>query len=140
MVKAITLDETWDYIAECDRDGEDQTIWLLGTIDAVLLAQLEDDLLHFKVGAEEGDTETKLKMNEKNVEVVRHGLKGFTNFTDNGGAEVRYQKRSVTRAGRSVSVMEDATLRRIPAPIIRELAEQILAGNSLTEDEVKNSD
>jgi hypothetical protein len=142
-ITGLTLDETWEY--KCaDDDGDDPTWWILGVIDAVLLAKIEDKLMLFRVGGEQADedgsTETKLKVNERNIEIVRYGLKGYRNFKDAEGKEIPFRTVSAVRSGRNVKIVEDATIRRIPPNVLKELAEQILEGNALSEEEVKNSE
>lgn len=134
----LTLDETWDFT--CKDDKEDPTVWTLGVIDPLLLAQVDDELLEFKVKEGDDTTATKLKMNQRYVEVVRYGLKAVTNFKDAAGEDIPFKTINALRMGASRTLVHDATLKRIPAGTIKELAEEILAKNRLSAGEIKNSD
>ena len=138
-IKALTLDEVEDYVCKLDT-GDEKTIWSIGVIDAVMLAQIEDDLLQFKVKQDSEDTETKLNLNKRNLEVVKHGLKGVTGFKDDTGEDIKLKMTSAVRAGQNVKLVHEQSLRLIPTAILKELAEKILEANNLTEDEVGNSD
>lgn len=145
-ITALTLDEEWTYVSKFDQ-GEDKTIWKLGVIDAALLATIEDSMYEFSVPRNEEGTvdddspaSTKLSIKQRNLAVVRHGLRGFENFKFTDGTEAKFQACSKVRAGHNVKVVEMATINQIPPKIIDELANEILERNSLTGDEAKNSD
>jgi hypothetical protein len=143
MITGLTLDEVIRYTSKFD-EGEKPTIWILGMLDAVLLAQIEDEQLLFSVKeggeGEEASTQTKLKINERNVELVRHGLKGFEVFCDKDGQEIKYETISKPGRRRPVTIVSDRTIKRIPPIVVKELAEKILEINSPSEEEVGNSD
>lgn len=146
VIRAVMLDETWEYVSKFDTaEGEERTIWELGVVDAALLATIEDNMLTYRVdvnaaerGEEDAPAETKLAIKQRNIEVLRHGLRGVRNFVDAAGKDVPFRTVSAVRNGRNVKLVDNSTIRSIPARVVNELAEQILAGNSVTEDEVKN--
>ena len=148
-IKALTFGEQYDYISKLDPgidedNDEKATVWKLGVIDALLLADIEDDAYEFALSDDGGDddapksTTTKLHINRRNVVLVQHGLRGWSNFVDDEGNEVKYKTKSVTRNGRATDVLSDALISLIPPLVIKELAEELLNKNSMTALVVKN--
>lgn len=146
-IKALTFGEQYDYVSKLDpgRDednDEKATVWKLGVIDALLLADIEDDAYEFALSddqaVEEKSTTTKLHINRRNVVLVQHGLKGWENFTDADGNPIKYTSKSIVRNGREAQVVSDKLISLIPPPVIKELAEELLNTNSVSEIVVKN--
>ena len=135
-IKAVDIDASQDYIIKCDKDSKEPTIWKIGNIDSLTLSEIEVT----DVTYDEKNSHTQFKANilGREIELVRNGLKGWSNFNDQEGKPINFTTVSVSRGGKTKLVVSDMALRRIPTFVIKELAEAIRGLNKLTEEEVKN--
>ncbi|RLA87314.1 MAG: hypothetical protein DRG40_00700 [Deltaproteobacteria bacterium] len=135
-IKALRLGETWEYVSKFDPDKENPTVWILGTLDSEVYSLLMDELAVYRVEGGQPEPDMKLNYFERNLRTVQYGLKGWKNFKDEKGKEIPFE---TERRGKHEVVRADL-VRRIPFPVIQELAEEILKANTLTEEEAKNSE
>ncbi len=138
MIMAIDVDSVRDYVCKADRPlpKEEQTVWKIGVIDSVTMAKLDQLDVEFNPDSEEAKVKANLLGRE--LDYVRYGLKGFENFKDKSGAEIKPLINTIARAGESIQIISDKTLKRIPPDIIRELAAAIKNDNKLSDAEIKN--
>ena len=122
MITGISLSETKDFISEADT-GDQKTVWKLGVLDAEVFASLGEF------------TNNPLKMM---LEIVRFGLKGFENFKDSMGNEVKFSTISKSVGPYPYKVVSDNILKIIPSQIINEIGAEILQNSKLGEPEAKN--
>ena len=138
MITAVDIDETRDYVCKADRDNPaaEQTTWKLGAIDSITMGKL--DRMDVEFNPDTQDTKVQANILGREIEFVRHGLKGWANFKDSKGNEVKENFLTVGRVGGSVKQVHDDVLRRIPISVIKELAQAIREQNVLGDAERKN--
>lgn len=134
---AIDPEATIDYSLLSDT-GPDKTVFKLGTIDAFVRAYLDDTHINIR----KGDTVdiNDVAFNHKLLEIVRFGLKGWTNFKDADGKDVPFvtEDIAVPNVGRRMAVSEDS-MKHLSFSWVIELAVKINDHNSLKEADLKNS-
>jgi hypothetical protein len=138
MVMALDIDAVELFVLKSEREKpkEEQTIFELGVIDVVTFA----DLSSIDVAYNEQTKDNKLTVNilGRELEYVKHGLKGWKNFKDKDGKEVTPLFSTVSKGGRLTKVLREESLRLIPGKVIGELAKAIREICELSEDETKN--
>jgi len=117
---------TFDYILIEDRDTEDQSVFQLRSLTVTEEAQVTDRLFAQTPGADE----MSLRVGTQQLEIVRLGLVGWSNFRDSKGLEVTFKKRRAA----GLEVPTDATLDRI-GPWLTEIANAITERGKVTESE-----
>jgi hypothetical protein len=122
MITGINLNETQDFVSKFDS-GEVKTTFKLGAIDSECKPV---------VMANEGQTLETMTM------FVRFGLKGFENFQDSAGKEVKFRTEQKVYRGRAFHVVADSIIKIIPTAVILELGMEIMKIGELTEQERKN--
>lgn len=108
MISGIDLQETVDYSLKDDTDNP--TIWKLGMIPSSMMARIGG------MGDATGI--------EQMLAVVKHGLKGWSNFN------VEYE----AKEGQVLPEVLD----RLPVKVITELGMEILKINKMSGEEEKN--
>jgi hypothetical protein len=121
-ITGISLSETKDFISTSDT-SEPKTIFKLGVLDAEAFASLGEFV------------NNPLKMM---LEIVRFGLKGFENFKDSNGNEVKFSAISKSVSSYNYKVVSDSVLKIIPSHIINEIGAEIMQMSKLGESEAKN--
>lgn len=138
MIKAVDIDAISEYVCKEDRGvtKEEQTVWKIGVLDSLTMA----DISQMDVEFDPGSKEQKVKANiaGRDLDYVRYGLKGWVNFKNTKGEDIKPRFNTLSRGGRAVQILHDECLRQIPTKIIRELAEVILNENEISESEEKN--
>lgn len=138
MVMAIDIDAKREYVIKVERDKDisKQTKWILGVIDAVTLAKIDQ----MDVSYNDSTSETKITANilGRELEFVRYGLKGWENFKDKAGKTVSPRFTTISKAGLASQVLHNDSLCKIPNSVIRELAGEIRKDSALTDEEIKN--
>jgi hypothetical protein len=148
MAIAFDVKETREYILEADRKlpPEQQTIFILGTLDSSLAGHINDASIDFQMNDKGPDREANIQWRRafRQLQLVRFGLKGWSNLFDRQGKEIRFDPKDHTKsyAVSNVGNREGLTDRALDLikPYIRELAKQINEANWLDEEEEKNSD
>ena len=160
---AMTTADTIDYVSDLDpskkktkiaRDisdpskgfiesweiGEGATTFKLRGLDVFMMGKIYDDasVLQGKEGSNEYGIQTKV--NQTNVEAVRHGLVGFKNFKNAKGDDVVFKTQVAVVNGRKYEVVADAIMNMMGVKLIQELAQQIKNISEVTPHEAKNSD
>lgn len=137
MICGVDINEVEDYVIKGDVNSP--TIWKIGVLDSITTAMVDDITTTFEMPeliSTQPKTTLNLKM--KNIEVVRYGLRGFTNFKDKTGNDIVYKVKEVARGGKKYSIVADEIMAIIPANVINELADVITKKNVLSETEIKN--
>lgn len=155
MIDAIAVGLTKEYIAkkeftyETNKESKDfgkiigqpknPTIWIIGAIDSIQKAQIMAAWVDVQVvDGQEQLIRNKQNFTDSDFEIVRFGLKGFTNFQCKG-VEVIFKTEKRKLFNVEFDVASDETIRQIPLAIIRELADAIWNENHVNEDLAKNS-
>ena len=143
MIKGISLSETQEVELDQDKD-EPRTKWVLGVIPSGVVADIKDRITIFESDREVAPdarstmARTKLQMNASDVEYVRFGLKGFSNFLGSDGKPVSFASEPRFVAGKNMIVVQESILDIIPFPVIGELADKIRKLNRMNLTETKN--
>ena len=140
-IQTLNLDAEWDYKSKFDpdRDGENATVFTLGTLSNRLLSYLQDKATTFK-GTNEENVEASIMNASLAIEVVRYGLRGVKNLQDSEGKPVEFETQRQNVHGMDVRAVKSSIVNVIPKAVIMELAEELQKRNELTEAEAKNSD
>lgn len=140
-IQTLNLDAEWDYKSKYDpdRDGENATVFTLGTLSNRLLSYLQDKATTFK-GTNEENVEASIMNASLAIEVVRYGLRGVKNLQDADGKAVEFATQRRNIHGMDVRAVAPQIVNVIPKAVIMELAEELQKRNELSESEAKNSD
>lgn len=147
-LKALTVDTTVEYVSDMDpakkrvmvpvdpndkSKGEREevqiepgaTVFKLKPLDVFLMGMIYDNAstLHGRQGDDTVGISTKV--NQTNIDAVRHSLVGLENFTDEQGNPVKIAFQDVMVGGREYKVVADRTLNRLGIRLIGELASQV---------------
>lgn len=120
-ITGISLSETKDFISVSDT-SEPKTVFKIGVLDAEVFASLGEY------------TDNPLKMM---LEIVRFGLKGFSNFKDAQGNDVQFSTVSRNVGPYNYKVVSDYILKIIPSQVINEMGAEILQQSKLSDQEKK---
>ena len=108
-------------------------------LDVFLMGHIYDNAsrLSGKSGSDEVGIHTR--MNQTNIDAVRHGLSGFENFADKKGNAVVFKTVKATVNGREYDVAADSVLEALGIQLIQELATEIKRISEVSAEEEKNS-
>lgn len=117
---------------------EGATVFYLGPLDVFLMGYIYDNASSL-TGKQGDDTVgIQTRVNQTNIDAVRHGLKGFKNFLDEKGNHCSFKSKKVTVNGREYEVADDATMQLLGIRLIQELADRIKEISEVSADEEKN--
>ncbi len=141
MAFQIRSGEQKEYVSPKDPDQNNPTPWTLGTLDLRMRTYIQDETATFEVSSDKSTDRAgvKLRLGERNVLIVRFGLKGWKNLKDAQGQEIPYEQDVIPLDGKSYSVVAKRLIEQFPYELIEELATAILSLNTLTEQDRKNS-
>jgi hypothetical protein len=160
---AMTIADTVDYVSDKDPSktynkvlidaddeskgfksvevvGEGATVFQVGPLDVFLMGHIYDNasVMVGKQGSDEVGITTR--MNQTNIESVRHGLKGFKNFTDAKGSAIKFETQRAVVNGRPYTVVSDATMNQLGIQLIQELSVKIKTISEVSPALEKNSE
>jgi len=140
MLIALDPEEVRPYSLKSDT-AEEKTIFSLGTLDAQLRAAVVDGQTTYSLNDRGGSAKTDIdvSINLRNFDIVRFGLKGWTNFKGKNGVEILFdtERYNVPKVGMRVGVSA-LCMKRLRLEWINELADQILQDNQLSVEVSKN--
>ena len=125
MITGIDTGLSQEYVSKFDN-SEPKTKWRIGVLSAHAFAY---------VGSKIADSTKSL---DGMIEVVRFGLKGFDNFKDKDGNDVKFITQAKDVHSITHHIVSDNLINLIPIDIIIELGGKILEITKLTEQEIKN--
>ena len=159
---AMTTADTIDYVSDLDpskrktktlRDPKDPskgyieswnvvegaTTFKLRPLDVFMMGTIYDNasILSGKEGSNEYGIQTKV--NQTNIQAVRHGLIGFENFADAKGNHIVFDTQKEVVNGRPYDVVADKIMNTMGVKLIQELAGKIKEISEVTPAEEKNS-
>ena len=161
---AMTTSDTVDYVSDLDpskkrvkKPGkasetggeapdveevvieEGATTFKIRGLDVFLMGYVYDNAstLSGKQGSDDVGIHTR--MNQTNIECVRHGLAGFTNFADAKGGQVAFKTQKAVVNGRAYDVVADAIMNMLGVRLVQELASEIKKISEVSKAEEKNS-
>ncbi len=134
MIKAITPDQTFEYVCESDRTSEQPTKWVLGVLDSRLMAHIEDTVAKLEMGHKGSDrAEPVFRTGTRRWLLVKFGLRGWVHFGDAQGQPIAESFETTPLFGKSYKTVSDRVLELIPTNVLTELAGQIGEQNHLQE-------
>jgi hypothetical protein len=159
-LKAMTTADTVEYVSDLDPAkvydeppaadgakpiertftvGPGATTFKLRPLDVFLNGYIYDNAS--QLSRKEGDESVGIhtRINQTNIEAVRHGLAGFTNFTDAKGGDVKFETQKAVVNGRPYEVVNDAVMNKLGLRLIQELAAKIKEISEVSKAEEKNS-
>jgi len=143
MPIALNLNTTKKYILEADRKlpVDKQTIFELANLPIEERIKIEDAQAQYGVSTDkdpEAKADMTIKQHKRNLEIVKLGLVGFSNFKDAEGNDVPFETvASPIRSG-SKNIVSGKCLNRFAMEWIDELAKAIVDLNAITPEETKN--
>jgi len=120
------------------KGTDNATKFKLGTLDKFIMSRIQDAAMSFEDGAD-GNVETRVKMNQANIDFVRFGLKDWDNFLDDSGKKIKLKTKKESVGGREYDVVTDECIERLSPDLVAELAGRIRNVNSVSQGEAKNS-
>lgn len=138
-IKGLTLSSVERYISDEDpakaaEGQEGATVFILGPIDVFITGSVLDKVL---IQSNEG-IPRQVMLNRLYLETVRFGLRGWENFQDSAGHEIKYETNKVWVANKEYTVVSDECLVQMPLAVMRDLSQRIQRLNTVTEAEAKN--
>lgn len=129
------LDEKGEKTGEVkiDIDMETATIFELAPLDVRMNARINDSTM--QVTQMSG---VSMQLNAANVEIVKHGLKGWKNFTDKDGKAVPFLTEKLPVGSTTYTVVSDQSLTRLGTQLLKELASRIKDLTQVSPNAAKN--
>ena len=160
---AMTTADAIDYVSDLDpskrktktaRDPQDPskgfiesweikegaTTFKLRPLDVFLNSMIYDNASMLQGMEGSNAMGVQMKVNQTNLEAVRHGLIGFTNFKDAKGNAVVFATQKAVVNGRPYDVVSDKVMNTFGIRLIQELAAKIKEISEVTPAEEKNSE
>ncbi len=118
--------------------GKGATKFFLKPLDVFLMGYIYDNAS--SLSGKEGSDEIgiKTRVNQTNIDAVRHGLAGFQNFLDAKGNHIKFSTTKIVVNGRDYEVADDETMRKLGIRLIQELATRIKEISEVSAEEEKN--
>lgn len=141
MAFQIRSGEQKDHVSKKDPDSSNPTVWTLGTLDLRTRTYIQDETATFEISSDKSTDRAgvKLRIGERNLLIVRFGLKGWKNLKDAQGQEIPFEQEPFDLDGKSHLLVHRRRIEQLPYELIEELAAEILSLNTLTEPDRKNS-
>jgi len=161
-LRALAVSDTVEYVSDLDpakvkkpvpidpndpSKGEEvrevieegATVFLLRPLDVFLMGYIYDNAS--TLSGKQGDDMVGIhtRINQTNIDAVRHGLAGFKNFCDRHGNQVRYRTQKAVVNGREYQVVADDIMNMFGVRLIAELADKIKSISEVSPEEEKNS-
>ena len=116
------------------------TKFLLRSLDVFLMGYIYDNAS--QLTGREGSAEIGIntRVNQTNIDAVRHGLCDVINFADKTGNQVKFKGQKAVVNGRQYEVVHDDIMNMLGITLIAELADKIKSISEVTAAEAKNSD
>ena len=141
MIKGININETKKYVSKFDTDTVNPTYFLLGCLDPILQANIEDEAITFEKSSPDPKALATALINQNllRFRVLQFGIKGLENFADPLTNEpVKFEAESVIVRGKKYDGCPERIIKMIPKEIREELTDKILDWNKFSEGEAKN--
>lgn len=141
MIRGVDIYATRDFPSKYDDDKDNPTIFEIGHLDSQMEGYILDKVSDFELSSDNPDDDTKLnwRINERNLALVKFGLKNIKNFNDpQTGKPINFKCDVVNKFGKNYNVVPDEILNMIPLKVKTELAAEILKETNLSKDAEKN--
>ena len=159
---ALTVSDTVEYVSDLDPAkskqpvpidpadpskgttmkevvGDGATVFLLKPLDVFLMGYIYDNAS--TLSGKQGDDTVGIhtRVNQTNIDAVRHGLAGFRNYADRNGNAIPFKTQKAVVNGREYDVAHDDILKTLGIRLIQELADKVKEISEVSPDEEKNS-
>lgn len=121
-------------------DWDSATVFHLKPLDVFLQAHIYDNASSLSNRQGEDTVGIQTKVNQTNIDAVRHGLAGFDRYADKRGNAVKFATVKSILNGREYDVVSDDVMKTFGIKLIQELASKIKAISEVSAEEEKNSD
>lgn len=142
MVTGVNFGSTRRYVLKSDQNRFKPTVFYIGALSAFMSLWIDDKMKDFvgNEGVGFGKAEWKrVAIRRRNILLLKYGIKDIANFIDPGThAPVKVVLERSFVGFESCEVLPDRIISMIPAVFIGELADEVLRGLSLSEEEIKN--
>lgn len=138
--KPVPLDASDPSKGEIIRDviGEGATVFFLKPLDVFLMGYIYDNASTLSGKQDSNEIGIHTRVNQTNIDAVRHGLAGFKNFVDKSGSQVRFKTQKAVVNGREYEVASDETMNMFGIQLIQELATRVKEISEVSAEEEKN--
>ncbi len=140
-VIAVDVYATREFILKVDKEDANPVVFQIGMLDPFLRAEVNDKLSGYSVNknGSEALADVHIHAHTRNITVVRYGLKGWKNFKDAQGNDVKFDtiSEAIPKVGNRPIVSVEC-IKRLKANWVNELAEAIMDDNVLVEQDEKN--
>ena len=116
------------------------SVFMLRNLDVFLKGYIYDNASSLSGEQDSNKIGIQTRVNQTNIDAVRHGLIGIKNFADKLGNAVVYATQKVVVNGRPYIGVSDAVMNTLGIQLIQELAEKIKKMSEVTAAEEKNSE
>lgn len=133
--------ETRQFISAHETDKENPTTFEIGMIDPEVASDLTDESSSFKFSSDDPKEKAimTISFSRRNLMLLRFGLKNVTNLIDPQTSKpIKFDTTAYSLRGRSYNVASSEVIAAIPPEVRREIAQEILKDNALTEENIKN--
>lgn len=141
MIRGVDIYATRDFVSKLDTDKDNPTIFEVGSLDSRMKGYILDNVSDFELSSDNPDDDTKInwRINERNLTLVKFGVKNIKNFADpQTGQPIKFKCDVVNKFGKSYDVVPEEILNMIPLKVITELATEILKETNLSKEAEKN--
>lgn len=135
MISPIPVGQIKDFVLPTDK--KDPTIWRLGTLDSIVKTLIMSKSFEVRVEGEKIKTSPVVAALELDIEILKFGLKGWTNFKLNG-KEITFKIDKEELGGQKYDVLSRDSIKFIPRNVVTTLANEIFKENELSEEAEKN--
>lgn len=119
--------------------GSNATVFKLRSLDVFLNGYIYDNASALSRRADDDSVGIVTRINQTNIEAVRHGLIGFDNFSDAKGNAIKFETQKAIVAGRPYEVVSDVVMNKLGLRLIQELASKIKDISEVSKAEEKKS-
>ena len=115
------------------------TVFELAGLDVATMAGIQDRAMNMAandVNPETGmpNMSVKMQINETNIEAVRFGLRGWRNFKDAKGKEIKFAAETLKVGDKTYQIVAPECMDRLDVGLVQELANQIKERSQVTKD------
>ena len=121
-----------------DVIGEGATVFFLKPLDVFLMGYIYDNASTLSGKQDSNEIGIHTRVNQTNIDAVRHGLAGFKNFLNKSGSQVAFKTQKAVVNGREYEVASDDTMNMFGVQLIQELASKVKEISEVSAEEEKN--
>lgn len=138
-IKALSMGSERDFVSKFDTaaDTPDATIFKIGTLDGRMTGRIRDMATTMIIDPKALDEQvnTTINTNEMHFQAAMYGLRGWENFSDEKGDDVKFKTVKRTHGGQSYKVVNPEILSLVPQSVITEIGMEVMKDNDLSDEE-----